>query len=417
MSNTDFDLVCIGAGPSNLSLAIALEELAPEVAERTLVVERAAEVSWQPGMLLPSTESQVHFLKDLAFLRNPRSRYTFTNFLHESGRLNAFLALGTLYPYRHDIADYLRWVADNLERVQLALDANCRAVALTQNDGAWKLDLGSSGEVTCRTLILGVGRSPNIPREFKDVSSDRAIHSSTFKSYVDAMLERQAQPNHVCVLGAGQSGVEMAMHVADAWPAAKLTVIHRSPALTAYSTSPFMASHYSSASSKRFYTLSDERRGRLLDSLQSASYSGATPDTLDAFFRLVYRRARDGETDIRVMPSTTVEQVVEDGDHLQIIVRDVVSDGTEQLTFDVVLLGTGYTKNPHAFMGTLPVDVVSDPLHVSENYEVRLAKGVEARLFVQGTNEKTHGISDSLLSNMSERAESIVREVLRGAVQ
>lgn len=35
MSNTDFDLVCIGAGPSNLSLAIALEELAPEVAERT----------------------------------------------------------------------------------------------------------------------------------------------------------------------------------------------------------------------------------------------------------------------------------------------------------------------------------------------------------------------------------------------
>ena len=77
--STGVELLAIGAGPANLALAVALEELAPELAARTLIVEQHPDIAWQRGMLLPWAQSQVSFLKDLVTLRNPRSAFTFVN--------------------------------------------------------------------------------------------------------------------------------------------------------------------------------------------------------------------------------------------------------------------------------------------------------------------------------------------------
>jgi L-ornithine N5-oxygenase len=56
----EVELLAIGAGPSNLALAVAVEELAGvELAQDTLVVEQRADIVWQRGMLLPWTQSQV----------------------------------------------------------------------------------------------------------------------------------------------------------------------------------------------------------------------------------------------------------------------------------------------------------------------------------------------------------------------
>ncbi len=87
-THRDVQLLAIGAGPSNLALAVALDELAPDdVAAESLVIEQAEAVAWQPGLLLPWTTTQVSFLKDLVTLRNPQSRFSFLNFLHSVGRL------------------------------------------------------------------------------------------------------------------------------------------------------------------------------------------------------------------------------------------------------------------------------------------------------------------------------------------
>ena len=57
-------------------------------------------MAWQRGMLLPWAQSQVSFLKDLVTLRNPRSRFSFVNYLHAMGRLDDFVNLGSFTPYR-----------------------------------------------------------------------------------------------------------------------------------------------------------------------------------------------------------------------------------------------------------------------------------------------------------------------------
>lgn len=69
MGHQEVEVLAVGGGPSNLALAVGIEELAPELAENTLVVEEHENVVWQQGMLLPWTQSQVSFLKDLVTLR------------------------------------------------------------------------------------------------------------------------------------------------------------------------------------------------------------------------------------------------------------------------------------------------------------------------------------------------------------
>ena len=81
-------LLGIGAGPSKLALAVALEELAPDsLAAASLLIEQHKSVAWQRGMLLPWAQSQVSFLKDLVTLRNPRSGFSFLAYLRAVDRL------------------------------------------------------------------------------------------------------------------------------------------------------------------------------------------------------------------------------------------------------------------------------------------------------------------------------------------
>src|SRR5215813_10020961 len=118
MTNREVELLAIGAGPSNLALAVAIEELGTAgLAQNTLVIERNTDIEWQQGLLLPWARSQVSFLKDLVTLRNPRSRFSFLNYLHSVGRLDDFINMGSFTPYRIEISDYLRWVASSLSKV------------------------------------------------------------------------------------------------------------------------------------------------------------------------------------------------------------------------------------------------------------------------------------------------------------
>ncbi|WP_410791177.1 SidA/IucD/PvdA family monooxygenase [Kribbella sp. C-35] len=126
--SVDVELLAVGAGPSNLGLAVALEELAPEVAANALLIDRNTSIEWQPGMLMTWATSQVSFLKDLVTQRDPCSRFSFLNHLFETGRLDEFVNMSTFTPYQVEFAESLRWVADSLTRVRIQLGCECIAV-------------------------------------------------------------------------------------------------------------------------------------------------------------------------------------------------------------------------------------------------------------------------------------------------
>src|SRR5690242_15575313 len=89
-----YELVGIGFGPSNLSLAIALEEYGASTPQNPVTshfFERQPTFGWHRNMLLPSTTMQISFLKDLATYRDPVSRFSFISYLHASNRLVQFV--------------------------------------------------------------------------------------------------------------------------------------------------------------------------------------------------------------------------------------------------------------------------------------------------------------------------------------
>ena len=112
-----FDFIGIGFGPSNLALAVAIQEETEtkKLKSNTLFLEAKEQFVWHPGMLLENMSTQVSFLKDLATLRNPRSYFTFLNYLKESGSLDEFINLQEFFPTRIELNDYFTWAAKHFE--------------------------------------------------------------------------------------------------------------------------------------------------------------------------------------------------------------------------------------------------------------------------------------------------------------
>ena len=141
MAHQEVEILAVGAGPSNLALAVAVEELAaPEVAANTVIIERHESVAWQRGMLLPWTQSQVSFLKDLVTLRNPLSRFSFVNYLHSMGRLDDFVNMASFLPFRLEISDYLQWVAKSLSLVRVEYSQDCAGIDSVRSDDGETVD-------------------------------------------------------------------------------------------------------------------------------------------------------------------------------------------------------------------------------------------------------------------------------------
>ena len=113
MSETVYDIVGIGFGPSNLALAIGLEESDSPLSFRFLDAKKRPD--WQDEMLLSGSDIQNNPLRDLVTPRNPRSRYGFVNYLKETGRLFDYLNLPLTYPLRREYAEYIKWVADHFQ--------------------------------------------------------------------------------------------------------------------------------------------------------------------------------------------------------------------------------------------------------------------------------------------------------------
>src|ERR1700710_479007 len=159
LDRQEVEVLAIGAGPANLALGVALEELAPEMARETVIIEQHDTVVWQRGLLLPWSQSQVSFLKDLVTRRKPQSKFSFVNFLHATNRLDDFINLGSFTPYRMEISDYLSWVARNLDEVRI--QSGRRAVSIEPGYGSdgevseWLVHLADGGEIACRNLIFG----------------------------------------------------------------------------------------------------------------------------------------------------------------------------------------------------------------------------------------------------------------------
>jgi lysine N6-hydroxylase len=405
-----FDLVGVGVGPANLSLA-ALADACPGL--RAHFLETKPDFQWHRGMMLPSATIQVSYLKDLVTLVDPTSRYSFLNYLASHGRLYRFLVAGRETCSRREFELYYRWVADQLRTIswdcrvdQVKLERNLLTV--TSNDGRRWASLA---------LVVGSGRIPVLPKAVEKLRGPTVLHSSEFCSANPDVADRD-----VLVVGAGQSSAEIVLHLISDESRLPRSVTWMSKRLNflPLDDSPFTNEWFTPAYVEYFHGLTAERRQELLHQQRLAS-DGVSAALLQRIYRRLYDldTTEPGRLRHRLLPSRRVIGLSHDLDRLVATVHCQDSNSMERHVADIVICCTGYQSVFPKFLEPLRARVAFDgrgDLVVREDYSLVWDGPASLAIFVQNAAKHTHGIADPNLSLVAWRSARIINAICRRRV-
>ncbi len=412
------DAVGVGFGPANLALAIAIEEEASDL--DVAFVERQPRSAWQSGMLLPGSDIQNHPVRDLVSLRNPRSRYSFINFLHEHGRLVEHLNLPLEFPLRKEYAQYIEWAAGFFaDRVRFGAAVTGLAPAPGPDETpVYEVALSTGETIRSRALVLATGRTPFVPEVFADVASSARVPHLT--RYLPAVAALPTPPTDVAVVGGSQSAVELTLDLSRRYPDARITLYVRSFALRQKDTSPFSEEGFFPGFTDTYYRASRRRKARLDTELRPTNYSSTDRDVLVALYATLYEQRLDDDRRVAVLRSREIRAARQDGDAVHLTVCDLDTGAVEHAAHDLVILATGF-RDLGPGPDQDPVPPLLEPLRehlvfdddgyvgVEPDYALtRRGEGLPVTV-LNGLCESTHGIGDAgSFSLLSLRAKIIL---------
>ncbi|RJS47051.1 lysine N(6)-hydroxylase/L-ornithine N(5)-oxygenase family protein [Nocardioides cavernaquae] len=413
-STRTHDLVGIGLGPFNLGLAALAEPLAQAGELDVVFLEARDGFNWHPGLMFEDATLQVPFLADVVSLADPTSRFSFLNWLKQTGRLYAFYIRESFLPHRREYNQYCQWVAD-----QLAAAGRIRfgfGVSSVEHDGSSYVVTSANGDVVRgRRLALGTGSAPYLPECSRDAvaaqAAGPALHAADYLTRRDEVLARES----ITVVGSGQSAAEVYLDLLTAQPdhGYHLTWVTRSPRffpmeytkLTLEMTSPEYTAY--------FQGLDDTTRARLLTSHQQL-YKGISSDTVNAIHDLLYTRSIDGSAATTLLTASELTGMTPtDGDSAYRLELTHTETG-EHYAFSsgAVVLSTGYRTGLPEFL-----EPVRDRLRLDDRgrYAASATYAVDRtgrEVFVQNGEEHTHGFVAPDLGMGAYRNSVILASVL-----
>ncbi|MFZ2272906.1 lysine N(6)-hydroxylase/L-ornithine N(5)-oxygenase family protein [Corynebacterium variabile] len=411
------DLVGVGFGPSNLALGILLEEenTTREPASRTTArfLEKQPHFGWHDGMLLPGTDMQISFLKDLVTQRNPVSSYSFLNYLHDRGRLSAFINLSTFTPSRHEFHDYLSWAAG---RVTVPVSYGTSVERISWNGDHYEVTTSSSrGQeiLRARSVVLGTGIRPHLPEGVE--TSARVFHNHQLLSHL-AQVPSLDHRTFV-VVGAGQSAAEVVKHLYDTYPEAQIHNSFRGFGYTPSDSTPFANQIFDPEAVDGHYTAPAELKRELLVKHRLTNYSAVDEDLINELYQHCYDEQVAGTRRLHMHKVTRAEITGQTDDHATVQISDLADRDTRNVTADAVIYATGFRPSSPCDLLDSTVDVTGafvDGLSVVDrDYRLHLPRETNqvGGIYLNGNVEHSHGLTSSLLSNVAIRAQDILTSI------
>lgn len=409
------DLIGVGFGPSNIALAITLDEKRHNGQfVDALFIDKQPGFVWHKNMLLDNAHMQISFIKDLATLRNPASRFTFLNYLHEKQRLQDFVNLKTFFPSRHEFNDYLGWAAAQFEDRCAYGEAVFEVVPEMRGKEVQLLRVrsrdaaGAVRERLARNLVVSVGGVPNIPAHFQPFREDaRVFHSS---GYLDAIAQH---PNakRIAIVGAGQSAAEIFMDLQSHPNKPAVDLIMRARSIKPSDDSPFVNEIFNADFTDFVFNRSEPERAELLEEFWHTNYAAPDLELIQQIFNVFYRQRVAGVARHSFLRRHEVSAVrgAEDGIHLSL--HDLNTDQRGKQAYDVVILATGYKRDGHKALLDPLAPYLGD-LTVDRHYRLQATPELKPSIFLQGACEISHGLSDTLLSVTAIRSDEIAQALL-----
>ncbi|GHJ41207.1 lysine/ornithine N-monooxygenase [Streptomyces sp. TS71-3] len=423
--DTVHDVLGVGFGPSNLALAIAIDEhnaTAPREGRlNALFLERQPCFGWHRGMLIDDATMQVSFLKDLVTLRNPSSDFSFLCFLRERGRLIDFLNQKTLFPLRVEFHEYLEWAADRVRHL-VAYDHEVTSISPVRDesgtvvfyDVTCRNPRATGGSVTyrARDICVAVGLEPHLPPGAE--LSDRVWHNSALMQRVGELVAARTPVRRAVVLGAGQSAAETVDYLHRSFPEAEVCAVFAKYGYTPADDSPFANRIFDPEAVDAYFQAPSEVKQTLFDYHRSTNYSVVDMELIESLYATAYQEKVAGRERLRFLNVSRISGVTPRPDGLLDVAVEYLPTGELQLLrADLLVHATGYRpRDLTSLLGEAAKVCLrddSDAVRVRRDHRVETASDVQAGIYLQGGTEHTHGLTSTLLSTTAIRAGEIQR--------
>lgn len=439
------DLICAGFGPASLAIAIALHDRVDSASSngttpgtpKVLFLEKQNRFAWHSGMLLPSAKMQISFVKDMATLRNPRSHFTFVNYLHQHNRLVSFTNLDTFLPARIEFEDYLRWCASHFEDNgddqgvvrygQEVLEVQPGPVDQDQISyftvSTRDVQTGVVSSRRTRHVVIATGGSAKLPTVFPK-NHQRIIHSSQYIHQKSTILPKKDKSYRIAVVGSGQSAAEIFDDLHHSYPNATTRLLIKGSALRPSDDSPFVNEIFDPDRVGPFFNQSEQARLQIVQENKPTNYGVVRLNLLERIYETLYMQRLSHGNDQKawphqILPFSDIKAVRDQGCGTVALTVCQPSDSqigeeeTRELEFDAVICGTGYTRNAHEELLSPLIDYQAQASTVNGVNGIQITKlplGWKTRrdysvifkehsisegcgVWLQGCCEASHGVS------------------------
>ncbi|MFG3527814.1 lysine N(6)-hydroxylase/L-ornithine N(5)-oxygenase family protein [Streptomyces sp. NPDC047917] len=418
------DLVGIGIGPFNLSLAALAHGVPTDRPLSAAFYEQRPAFHWHPGLLIDGASLQVPFLADLVTLADPASPWTFLNYLRSRDRLFPFYFAERFHIQRAEYDAYCRWVTDQLPGLHFSHQVD--AVRWNNQRELFEIDftqLDNEGEAEAlgrahtRNIALGIGTEPYVPEFFKPLTEAEnapVIHSADYLHHRQEIL----QAPHITVIGSGQSGAEIYLDLLRARPQGheNLHWLARTQAFAPMEYSKLGLEHFTPDYSRYFHALPEAVRDELVPH-QWQLHKGIDADTIAAIHDELYRRTlHGGWPDTTLTPGVSVRTAGRVANtRIELHLEHTQQNTRTRLTTDAVVLATGYRERSldRLLTGLDPYmrrDASERP-RIDDRFRLVLDPTVTGNVYVQNAERHTHGVGAPDLGLAAWRSATILNDL------
>lgn len=407
-----YELIGIGSGPFNLSLAAMLKK----TALKYKFIERNQGLNWHSEIIFNDSLMQTSYFKDLVTCVDPTSEFSFMNYLVSTGLFYPFINTNRTVVTRKEYEMYLRWAADKLQD-NISFGHNVKEVNFNGNE--FEVVSEGNGELkkeVSKHICIGTGVTQRIPAFAKTHISPTLFHAKS-KEFVNMNLENK----NVVIIGGGQTGIEVFRNALNSkWGKFKsLKLISSRVNLQPLDESPFTNEYFTPSYVNCFFKLDQKDKDHLVQGQKLAS-DGNTPKYLEYLYNDLYqlRYVENDTRDFELMPNRKVDQIESIDNFYRIHYQNTFTRKAESMEADIVILCTGFETMIPDFIKPLADKIEFDEQNrfsFNSDFSAKWKGNLnpENKIFALNFSRHGHGISDPQTSLMPWKSATIINSILK----
>ncbi|UOR10970.1 lysine N(6)-hydroxylase/L-ornithine N(5)-oxygenase family protein [Halobacillus amylolyticus] len=411
-----YDLIGVGVGPFNLSLAALLDDID---SVDNLFFEQKDTFDWHPGMLIEGTKMQVPFIADLVTMADPTNKHSFLNYINENERMYQFYFLQRLDIPRREYNEYCQWVTRRLPSCKFGQRVT-GVHHINDNEEYFKVEVlnlatNQTSEFKSRHLVMGTGSVPVMPKSFKDLPAEDVFHTADFLPN----RERCRNAKSITVVGSGQSAAETFRELLKEQQdyGYRLDWITRSSGFASMEESKLSLEHFSPDYVNYFYQLPQKQKDEIF-ATQGLYYKGISNHTINDIYNLLYEYSVGcDELDVGLQVLSEVKNIKPRQDSNGYEITCYHTQKKQEFTHesDVVITATGYKPNVPDFVHYLGDFLEWDEegrYRVEADYRLKKTDDSTNEIYVHSGISHTHGVGSTNLGLSVHRNKVIINHLM-----